>query len=564
MRIKRNFLFEKSIFLLFFIVLVSCSDNILNQEPLTSFSDEQVWQDEDLINAFLARTYAYMPHGFTVSPTRNLILSNVTDETYKRGGSIDFIIAGDITPSNLGYIDRWTGETNTTYLPVIKNANIFFSKIDEADIDEAAKGELKGQMRFLRAHAYFMMTSFFGGVPLLKEPLDLNDDFNIPRNTYEECMNFVVEEFDRSAEELPLEWDNSNRGRITKGAALAMKSRALLYMASPLNNPEDDKTKWQKAADAAKAVIDLGQYSLFPDYKGVFLEENQFNSEIIWCRTFDYVNINEGVRIEQSLYPNGYNGYGQVHPIQNLVDDFQMTNGKSPILGYEEDYTPIVNPESGYDPQNPYINRDPRFYATILFDGAEFKDREVETFYPGGKDTREGALAPHNATLTGYYVRKFIDENITNPTPQNTSNTPWIFSRYAEVLLNYSEALYNLGEEELAREYLNMVRSRPTVEMPDILDSGEELLKSIQLERRIELVFESHRYFDIRRWKIAPEVINEIGRLKMDIQKNKDTGEKSYSVSFFQPRHFHERNYLLPIPQSEIEKNAALKQNPGY
>src|SRR5690625_1606116 len=124
MRIKRNFLFEKSIFLLFFIVLVSCSDNILNQEFLTSFSDVQVWQDEDLINAFLARTYAYMPHGFTVSPTRNLILSNVTDETYKRGGSIDFIIAGDITPSNLVYSDRLTGETNTTNLQGVNNRSV--------------------------------------------------------------------------------------------------------------------------------------------------------------------------------------------------------------------------------------------------------------------------------------------------------------------------------------------------------------------------------------------------------------------------------------------------------
>ena len=132
------------------------------------------------------------------------------------------------------------------------------------------------------------------------------------------------------------------------------------------------------------------------------------------------------------------------------------------------------------------------------------------------------------------------------------------------MLLNYSEALYNLGEEELAREYLNMVRTRTSVEMPAISDSGDELLKSIQQERRIELVFESHRYFDIRRWKIAPEVINSVDRLKMDIQKNEDTGKKYYSVSFFQPRHFHERNYLLPIPQSEIEKNAALKQNPGY
>lgn len=566
---NRNKIVINSIFLTLATVMVlffaaSCSKNVLNQTPLTSFSDDQVWQDEALIKAFVDRTYSLVPHGFTVSPSRNLRLACVTDECYKRGGVADFINAGDITPSDQGILDSWTSGDKLSFWPVIKNCNLFFAKMKDADIEDSVKQNLDGQMRFLRAYSYFMLTSFYGGVPLATEPFGLEDDFALPRNSYDECIAFVVKELDQAAGELPLSYDAKNKGRVTKGAALAIKSRALLYRASPLNNPSGDQNKWKAAADAAKAVIDLGQYALFSDYKGIFLQANQYNSEVIWCRPFDHINNYEGVYIELSLYPNGYNGYGQIHPLQNVVDDYEMKNGEIPVTGYTDEGKPIVNPKSGYDPQNPYVDRDPRFYATVLYDGAPFQGRRVETFLPGGKDSQEGALSPWNATLTGYYVRKFIDESIVNPDSRsNTSNTPWIFCRYAEILLNYAEACYHLGQEDLARQYLNMVRARPTVNMPPVTAGGQDLLSAIQQEDRIEFVFEGHRYFDVRRWKIAPKVLNEPGRM-MNIHRDQSTGKKTYQVSVFSTRAFHESNYLVPIPRQEIEKDAKLEQNPGY
>uniref|UniRef100_UPI003566869C RagB/SusD family nutrient uptake outer membrane protein n=1 Tax=Mariniphaga sediminis TaxID=1628158 RepID=UPI003566869C len=305
--------------------------------------------------------------------------------------------------------------------------------------------------------------------------------------------------------------------------------------------------------DAAKAVIDLGKYSLFPDYKELFLDENKYNSEVIW-----QIPANNSVeaweqKLELACYPNGYSGHCLVNPLQNLVDDYEMLSGKLP------------KDDPNYNPQIPYVNRDPRFYASILYDGAMFIDRPTEFFLPNGLDSPQSPIQAWNASQTGYAVRKFLDERVL---PANTNvapfvDSPWVVIRYAEILLNYAEAMYNLGDEDICRQYINMVRSRPSVMMPPITESGQALLAKLQNERRIELVFEEHRYFDVRRWKIAPEVLN-IPRKKMSIWKNSDTGIKTYTVEEFQPSIFHERNYLAPIPQSEIDKNPLLEQNPGY
>ena len=366
-------------------------------------------------------------------------------------------------------------------------------------------------------------------------------------------MNFVISELSDAADLLPLEYSDTELGKITKGAALSAKSRALLYMASPLNNPSNDPTKWQAAADAAKAVIDLNKYSLFPSYKDQFLQANSYNSESIWSRPFNFsvdLELNQG-GLELSLYPNGYNGFGQAHPLQNLVDVFEMTSGLLPAN------------DPSYNPQNPFVNRDPRFYATILYDGAPFQGRGVETFLPGGRDSNEGPVSANNATTTGYYYRKFINESIVDPSENNQGNSPWIFIRYAEILLNYAEAKLMLGDEPTCRQYINMVRSRPGVNMPPVTETGAALLTRLQHERQIELVFEEHRYFDVRRWKIAP-VTDNVPGTKMVINKNLTTGVKTYTVTNFLVRAFADKNYLVPIPQSEINKNPNLVQNPGY
>lgn len=542
-----------SLFLSLPLVLISsCSDDVLEKVPTDRFSDEAVWRDQNLIEAFINNTYRVIPTG---NKSGWLGLRGVTDEVFRGSGANNFINAGNITPSQLGILDYWTNTSpDFNYWGVITRCNIFFSNIDKSELDASVKDRMVGEMKFFRAYAYFRLVALYGGVPLITMPFELTDDFKVPRNTYDECMEFVIAELDDAANLLPPTYTSNALGHITKGAALGIKSRALLYMASPLNNPSNDLAKWQEAADAAKAVIDLSLYSLFPNYKDQFLKQNSYNSEAIWSRPYNFSVSNEYFGLELGQYPNGYGGWANDNaPYHNLVDEYEMVSGKLP------------QDDPNYDPQNPYVDRDPRFYASILYDGALFKGREVEAFVPGGRDSREGPSESWNASKTGYAIRKFVDESITNPGPNNQGDQPWIFIRYAEILLNYAEAMYMLGDEDVAREYINKVRSRPGVEMPDVTDTGAALLERLQHERQIELVFEEHRYFDVRRWKIAMVELNK-APLRMDILKNLVTGEKTYTVNTMDQFTFvfHERNYLVPIPQSEIDKNALLDQNPGY
>lgn len=540
--------------------LSSCTKDVLTKRPLDKFSDENVWKDAKLIETYVNNVYRSLPRGFEAPGGRQL--QSTIDETHQRGRE-DYVIitSGNVTPSTPGIFENyWIGTLTLPtpnynapgYYSPITRSNVFFANIGNASIDETIKNRMIGEMKVIRAYSYLRLISFYGGVPLITAPFALTDDFNVPRSSYDECMAFIVKELEEAVDLLPLDYDAANKGRITKGAAMAILSRALLYDASPYHDRSagnTDLAKWQKAADAAKAVIDLGIYELYPDYKTLFLASTAYNSEIIWARPFN-TTVDRETYVELSQYPNGYNGFGQVHPLHNIVDDYETLNGKLP----KDDPT--------YDPQNPYMNRDPRFYASILYDGAPFKGREVETFLPGGKDSNEGALSPHNATLTGYYERKFLDESITNPSAANAGSTPWTFCRLADIYLNYAEAMYNLGNEDVCREYINKIRKRPSVDMPDVTESGAALLARLQNERRIELAFEEHRYFDVRRWRIAPQVLSEDSE-RITIIKDA-SGKKTYKVETFQERNFNDRNYLMPIPQADIEKNPLLVQNPGY
>lgn len=496
-------------------LLSSCKKNILEKSPTASYSDNDVWKSPNLISNFIDNTYRQTPTGYTY---RSLKLASLTDEIYSRGGGNNIINGRNVTPAALGMIDFWVSPNGYSYWPIITKCNIFFQNIEAAPVEAGLKSRMIGEMKFLRAYAYFNLVSLYGGVPLITKVFGLSDEFNQLRNTYDECMRFVITELDEAAAVLPLTYTAANLGRVSKGAALTAKSRALLNMASPLNNATNAAAKWQAAADAAKAVIDLKLYSLFPSYKDQFLRVNTFNAESIWARPYNFSVSPEGTYLELELYPNGYSGYGQVAPFHNLVDEYEMISGKLP------------KEHATYNPQNPYINRDPRFYASILYDGASFKNRIVETFVPAGRDSREGIISSWNATETGYYVRKFVDESITDPSETSQGNQPWIFFRYAEILLNYAEASYFLGQEATSKEYLNMVRSRPCVNMPAVTETGGALLARIQHEHQIELVFEDHRWFDIRRWKIAPVVLNKLPK-RIDIVKKPVTGAKTYTVN---------------------------------
>lgn len=535
-------------------IIYSCSDDVLDRKPLSSYSDEAVWIDPALTSAFISNIYRDFPVDWNTTAC-------LTDElTRRNNATYDMINAGNLTPGNAQMVNYWHGGTarfggegfwSASYYESVSKCNIFLANIDKAKFDETIKKRMIGEVKFLRAYAYFRLATIYNGVPLITKTFNLDDDFYLPRNTYDECMKFVLDEYDECIPLLPLTYSTSDLGRITKGTVLAAKARALLYYASPLNNPSNDKTRWQKAADAAKAVIDLGIYSLHPHYRDSYQDYAIYNSEVIWCRLYNNVQYPQ-MRVELSHWPPGYYGYAHIHPLQNMVDEYERTNG----------LLPSEDPE--YDPYNgQWNNRDPRFYFSIFYDGAMFQGREVECFLPGGKDSQDGPIEAWNATTTGYYARKFGNESIIQPRGTNVGNTPWPHFRYNEVLLNYAEANYFLENEAICREYINKIRSRPSVNMPPVTASGPELLKKLQHERKIELFLEGHRFFDVRRWKIAPEVLS-VDAKRVLINKNPSTGVKTYVYSTFQVREFPEKMYYLPIPQTEIEKNPNLVQNPGY
>jgi hypothetical protein len=413
---------------------------------------------------------------------------------------------------------------------------------------------------FLRAYAYFQLVSDYGGVPLIKEPFDLNADFKVPRSSYEDCVDFIVQELDLAASLLPASAPSTSLGRITAPLAMAIKSRVLLYAASSQWNPAKDQAKWKAASDAAKAVIDLGQFELYTgNYADIF---TTLNNELIGVRLSNkQYNWSAFDGIEMMCYPSGFHGWAAFAPTQNLVDAFGTADGRL-----------LTDPLSGYDPQHPYLNRDPRFYADIVYDGRLLGNPAFVTyrvsatnptgtaaeFYEGGLDSPQG-LDTWNNSETRYTFRKYMDTTYDfNATTQ--TNKFWILSRLSEIYLNYAEAEFHLGHEAVAREYLDLIRERAGIPTP-LTETGEALENRIRNERQVELCFEGHRYYDVRRWKIAETTQNAaIGQV---IINRAPDGTKTYTFQTLEQRYFDPANYLLPIPKTEINRTG-LPQNPGY
>jgi hypothetical protein len=419
---------------------------------------------------------------------------------------------------------------------------------------------LRAEVRFLRAYYHFELLKRYGGVPIMETAEeDRNVLKSMTRKSFEETISFIEGECDAVVPQLKDTWvgfDSEKwRGRATKGAAMALKSRLLLYAASPLHNPGNDKAKWEKAVIAAHDVIMLNRYSLHSDYKGLFRLGNgsDGNPEVIFAQNGYSRND-----FERFNYPIGYDqgGQGSTCPTQNLVDAYEMnTTGMA-----------IGEPGSGYDPANPYAGRDPRLNMSILTNATVFKGRAVEPWV-GGLD----GLGKTRATTTGYYLRKFVDDGL-NLTQNSTSMHTWILFRYAETLLNYAEAMNEAfgpesrnGYSLSAKAAVDMVRSRTGVVMP-ILPPGlstDEMRMRIRNERRVELAFEEHRFFDVRRWKIAEQTEN-MPAMAMKITKESN-GTFTYKVVKAEDRVFDARMYFYPIPQAEVLKSGgAITQNEGW
>lgn len=608
---------------------ISCTD-ILDQKPDTDFNEENIWQNIELARSFLGSCYdnigGHPNYGLGM---REDLLASCTDELLNIHRPFNMVfLKVTLRPGFLGYFGNtaYGGFLNWEALySNIQNINKFIANIDKVpdkiSTDESLKTGMKGEAYFLRAYDYSQLLFGYGGVVLSDKPFELNQDFNsIIRSNLNETRDFILEDIDKAIELLPKKGE-TEQGRATRGAAAALKSRLLLFCASKLvnggYNPEDtlvsfttgtQTERWLAARDAAKAIIDgtYGSYSLSgttndppspltePDvqsysdnYSNIFTQKGTWNNETIWG--IQYVSSGGSLN-KANLWngPFGYHNWGNNEPTEPAVRSFEMADG-TPFQW--DKYNPgnhyirtATATELVTDPEkNPYINREPRFYASILYDGAKWQARpsDVIKYDPigiiqtwnkfstdgkiiaAGLDTRQASLYSWSMAISGYYLKKFMDVNVQGES-QNNSNT-WVEFRYAEVLLNYAEASIELGGAgiQIGLDILNIVRNRAG--LPDRVTTDQATARDfLRHERAIEFFAEGHRWYDIRRWMIAESVIGHVRQMKI---KKYEDGNMVWELdqnSVLDDRVFAIRNYWLPIPATETAKAPQIRNNPGY
>jgi hypothetical protein len=468
--------------------------------------------------------------------------------------------AGNNSTGPGGYFGWTLNYTN------IRKCNLFLQQaaLNQSAYSATWYAQRVAEVRFLRAFFYNTLFTNYGGVPLITTPLTNLDGSDIftARSTVDQTLAFIEADLDAAAAVLPLKQGSADLGRPTKGAALTLKGWDELFYASPLVNTTNDPAKWAKAAATNLAVMNLGVYSLFNPagsttaYKDQFLAVNNWNPETIFAKA--YALPGKGHKREGQEGPVIVNGgeqaWGNIAPTQSLVDDYAMDSGLLP-----------TDPGSGYDPQNPYVRRESRFYQSIVYDGSVWQGQVWQSRIGGNNQIDLGSTS--DISNTGYNGRKTLDESINGQTSLGTSpNTSnYQFFRYAEVLLSYAEAQNEaVGPDASVYSAVNAVRAR--VALPALAAGLTQaaMRTIIRHERRLEFVFEDKRWFDIRRWDITvkgPGVINT-PRYGMKITAN-GSSLLYTPVIIFQDR-FSEYMNWLPIPQSVLNQNTKLVQNPGY
>ncbi len=603
--------------------LTACNDDFLNTQPLDKAPGELVWSDAALTESFVTDIY----NGLNAGMLDQQNMETITDNALYNFGKQD-IMEANVSPANVGWVSG-NYEWGTMYSR-IRAANIALQNLAAPKFENSGNvsaDRLKGEAYFLRAYYYNQMLRWYGAIPIVKKPYDLEaPDFTIARNTYEECVNFIVSDLDSAA--LLLQGKNLAAGRATYGAALALKARVLTYAASDLHDiptasakspliagfahkellgytSGDQMARWQKARDAAKAVMDLNIYGYKLDesmtapvtpeegqqnYVNMYLSRGGGEREAIFSRYFFNAKDEWGAWYPRNNMPNGYHGWTSSEPTQNLVDDYEMMDGTK--FDWKK-------PEHA---AAPYQNRDPRFYATVLYDGAQWKPRtsdgrgidpygqiQMGTYQIGsasspttyfGLDTRNSSIENWNGTRTGYAIRKFINTDPAIEDQNTRQEVPSPQIRYTEVVFNYIEACLELNDEAEALKWLNRIRFR--VGMPAVNESGAALIERYRNERNVEMTFEEQRFYDTRRWMIAPETLGEkvkiikiTGTLKpgktVAVYKyDPENYTYTYTVQDIDPgvenRRWDDKMYFMPINRNEINRNAKLKgfNNPGH
>ena len=542
---KLNFLKYSAVAVVFLASFSGCQD--LDLAPTDKFTEANYWTSAEKASMVLNTAY-----GQLTSSGRYFSNESLSDNMYEgRGNSSEKMISsGQADASNSRFSEEW----KNSYAG-IKTCNVFLENVDKVpNMNETLRTRMKAEARFIRAWLYLQLTTWYGDVLLFEKDITLEESKSISRTPKAAILTFIYNELDEVEAVLPTntEYAEADRGRITKGAAIALKARAYLY-----------QNDWANVVAACEKLIgntSNGTYALFSSYEGIFKPENEYNSEVIldyqyvpsvrvWEEMYDLAPLSVGARINSKA------------PTQELVDDYIMMNGKS-----------IKEANSGYDESNPYKNRDPRFAATIVYHGAKWvrPDGTIQTIYikPGStpSDNTYGNVdeyigAGSNSTSTGYYLRKNYD-----PTSEigMKSGLNLILIRYADVLLMYAEAMNELGkmDEAVWNKTIRPLRERAGfTDAPSLIYPTEGNMQTIiRRERRVELAMEGLRIFDIRRWKTAENVLNGYPHGAQFGEASIDNGYIRLEKRTFNP----ERDYLWAVPLSQKDLNPNLGQNPGY
>jgi hypothetical protein len=501
------------------LCITSCEKD-LNVPIYNSYTDENFWKSKEEVEAGINGCYQVLDAGglFTVNTTGNIMSETFTSNAFGGGPSLPFS-NGTLGPDNVNLLgQKWTAAYRG-----IGRVNTVLDNFTKAGLEPKEQDEIEGQALFLRALFYENLVFYFGGVPLILQKPDLETQGKLPRSPMNEVVEQILKDLDIAIQKLPVSYKANSIGRATKGAALTLKAQVLLYYASPLFNPENDQSRWIKAAEAAKDVINLAPtagYDLFPNYRELFLENNENNKEVIFDVQHSTPRVPSSADIILELQQN-------IAPLLGLVNSYYMIDGMS------------IENSPLYDPAKPYENRDPRLSQTIAVPGSKFVGKIANTTL---------------YNITGFVFKKNTDyeDNLTYSNyPIRESGLNLILMRYADVLLMYAEAQNEVvGPDNSVYEVLNKIRDR--VRMPHITTglSKDEMRGEIRHERRIELAGEGLYYMDVRRWKIA--------------DKDLDGPVYNSDSEVIQDRKFVDKEYWWPIPTTILERNSALEQTSGY
>ena len=492
-------------------------------------------------------------------------LAGATDEAQFafETGAVNNYVNGGWSPAN-PITNTWAKAYTA-----IADVNMYLEKIDQADISDwqynpdyknwmAQMETFPYELRFLRAYFYFELFKTYGDVPLVTTTLTNGQANNIHRTPAEDIVEFIVDECDAITPYLPVTYTTeygSEVGRATRVAAAALKARTLLYAASPLFNPSGDKVKWQRAADACKYILDNADtWGLkLSSYGSLWGHDAFFNPELIFG-----IGRGESNNFEMGHYPVGVdNGSSGNCPTQSLIDQYEYQNSG-------ETFAQNHPGDIDLNLEDPYFGLDPRFELTVVKNGDEWpsngaQKKVIETFFGGFN-----AAPKYGATPTGYYLRKYVDGScVTTADNQTTRRHTWILFRLAEFYLDYAEAVYNATGSAndasygmTANEAVNVLRNRADIQMPKFTEDGEAWVQRYERERLVELAFENHRFWDVRRWKKGAQYFRTI-------QVATISGSLILTRSTL-TRQWDEKFNLCPIPQSELKKNPNLTQNPGW